>query len=201
MVWLPNNPLMRADGIAGFARGRSGLLRRRRRRHRCAFLAGAPRDVPHRGLRDDQLPDAQGCSVRPMPRLERLLPESQGRQRSWSRGRVRPLRCRRAGKLERQGPALAGQELRRSWCSTNELRSVQYFNRSPRAFAVAMRVFAAHQGRPAPPSRDAHQRRLTDRSDAQGADRPARRAADLDQRRDGGSDRRGRPRRRRARHS
>ena len=24
---------------------------------------------------------------------------------------------------------------------TNELRSVQYFNRSPRAFAVAMRVF------------------------------------------------------------
>ena len=30
---------------------------------------------------------------------------------------------------------------------TNELRSVQYFNRSPRAFAVATRVFAAHQRR------------------------------------------------------
>ena len=34
MVWLPNNPLMSCRRHTRFARGRPGLLRRRRRRHR-----------------------------------------------------------------------------------------------------------------------------------------------------------------------
>ena len=34
MVWLPNNPLMRCRRHTRFARGRPGVLRRRRRRHR-----------------------------------------------------------------------------------------------------------------------------------------------------------------------
>ena len=95
-----------------FARGRPGLPGRRRRRHRRGVVARAPRDVSHRGLRDDQFPDPQGRSADPVRGLERLLPEPQGRQRVWPRRRGNSLRRRRTGQLERQGAAAAGQELR-----------------------------------------------------------------------------------------
>ena len=78
---------------------------------------------------------------------------------------------------------------------TNELRSVQYFNRSPRAFAVATKVFARTSGGPAAPGvRSSPTARhligqmlkvLIDLSD--GA------ATAVDQRRHGGSHRRRRP--------
>ncbi len=70
IVWLPNNPLMRADGIADSHE--DGL----------AYLADvvgdvgapssprAPRDVSDRRLRDDQLPDPPGSQVDPLRRLE-----------------------------------------------------------------------------------------------------------------------------------
>ena len=82
---------------------------------------------------------------------------------------------------------------------TNELRSVQYFNRSPRAFAVAMRVFLR--------TNIAKLRRrdlMTNGASLIGQMLKVLidlggRAAGVDQRRDGRSHRRGRPRRRRAR--
>ena len=50
MVWLPNNPLMVADGIPDSHEDALALLRRRRGRHRCGFLAG----------------NAARCSLRPV---------------------------------------------------------------------------------------------------------------------------------------
>ena len=58
----------------------------------------------------------------------------------WRRGN--PVRRRRAGRL---GATRSSRRWPRNFgfvVLTNELRSVQYFNRAPRAFAVAMRVFA-----------------------------------------------------------
>ena len=89
---------------------------------------------------------------------------------------------------------------------TNELRAVQYFNRSPRAFAVAMRVFLRTEGGPAPASRDPDQRCVVHRADAEGRDGLRRRAVSGRSKdppiwieyRDGRPHRRGRPRRRRA---
>ena len=121
------------------ARGRSGVLRRRRRRHRAGVVAGPPRNVSHRGLRDDQLPHAQGRSPCPVPRLQRLLPESQGRQRDWPLGRGHPVRRGSAGHWSDKVQPSMAKNYGGFVVKTNELRSVQYFNRSPRAFAVAMR--------------------------------------------------------------
>ena len=75
MVWLPNNPLMRADGIADSHEDGLAYFDDVVGDIGAALLAGTPRDVPDRGLRDDQLPAAQGCSAGAVPRLERLLPE------------------------------------------------------------------------------------------------------------------------------
>ena len=112
MVWLPNNPLMRADGIRRLARGRLGLLRRRHRRRRPGLVARPPRDVPHRGQRDDRPPAAQGRSPGAMPRLERLLPEPQGRQRGGSLGRGNTVDAAALGDWARQGAAVDGEEPR-----------------------------------------------------------------------------------------
>ena len=148
MVWLPNNPLMRADGIPdshedGLAYfddvvGDIGEASSPARRE--TFLTAGNEMI--------NFLVAQGCSAGAVPRLERLLPEPQGRQRGRAFGRGRPVRRRGARGLERQGPAVDGQELRRFVVKTNELRAVQYFNRSPRAFAVAMRVFLRTSVRP-----------------------------------------------------
>ena len=73
-------------------------------------------------------------------------PNHKGGNEAGRADRGNPVRRRRTGQLERQGPAVAGQELWLCGADTNELRSVQYFNRSPRAFAVATKVFARTSG-------------------------------------------------------
>ena len=77
---------------------------------------------------------------------------------------------------------------------------MQYFNRSPRAFAVCHARLPAHQHRQASPTRFDDQRGLADRPDLESADRRQRRAAGVDERRDGRPHRRERPSRRRACH-
>ena len=58
MVWLPNNPLMRAEGIPDSHEDGLAYFDDVDRRHRRGVVACPPRDVPHRGLRDDRLPAA-----------------------------------------------------------------------------------------------------------------------------------------------
>ena len=143
---------------------------------------------------------AQGRSAGPVPGLERLLPEPQGRQRGRSCGRGHPVRRRRswASWSDKVQPSLA----KNYGFVVQDQRAALGAVLQP--FAARVRRgdagVPAHRAARIAPSRDAHQRCLAHRSDAQGADRPRRRrAADLDERRDGRSHRRGRPCRRRAR--
>ena len=112
MVWLPNNPLMRADGIADSHE--DGL----------AYLADVVGDIgaassPARretfltaGYEMINFLLRKGVRLHAVSRLERLLPESQGRQRRRPRCRGYPVRRRTTRELARQGPAAARQELR-----------------------------------------------------------------------------------------
>jgi 3-oxosteroid 1-dehydrogenase len=141
MVWLPNNPLMRRDGIADSHEG--GL----------AYLAdvvgdiGAPSSPARRevfltagsemisfllrkGVRlvrcpgwSDYYPNHKGGNA--AGRGVEGIPFDAAELGSWS-DKVQPSMAKNFGFV----------------VLTNELRSVQYFNRAPRAFAVAMRVFA-----------------------------------------------------------
>jgi 3-oxosteroid 1-dehydrogenase len=140
MVWLPNNPLMRADGIAdshedGLAYfdavvGDIGAASSPARRE--TFLAAGYQMLDfllRKGVRMVRCPgwsdyypnhkggNSAGRSVEGIPYDSAALGE-------WS-AKVQPSMAKNYGFVVK----------------TNELRSVQYFNRSPRAFAVAMRVF------------------------------------------------------------
>jgi 3-oxosteroid 1-dehydrogenase len=140
IVWLPNNPLMRADGIADSHE--DGL----------AYLAdvvgdiGAPSSPARRemfltagyemidflirkGVRlvrcagwSDYYPNHKGGNA--AGRAVEGIPFDDAKLGDWS-GRVQPSLGKNYGFV----------------VLTNELRSVQYFNRAPRAFAVAARVF------------------------------------------------------------
>jgi 3-oxosteroid 1-dehydrogenase len=140
IVWLPNNPLMRADGIADSHE--DGL----------AYLAdvvgdiGAPSSPARREMfltagyemidflirKDvrlvrcagwsDYYPNHKGGNA--AGRAVEGIPFDAAELGNWS-GRVQPSLAKNYGFV----------------VLTNELRSVQYFNRAPRAFAVAMRVF------------------------------------------------------------
>jgi 3-oxosteroid 1-dehydrogenase len=140
IVWLPNNPLMRADGIADSHE--DGL----------AYLAdvvgdiGAPSSPARRemfltagyemidflirkGVRlvrcagwSDYYPNHKGGNA--AGRAVEGIPFNAAQLGSWS-DKVQPSLAKNYGFV----------------VLTNELRSVQYFNRAPRAFAVAMRVF------------------------------------------------------------
>jgi 3-oxosteroid 1-dehydrogenase len=140
MVWLPNNPLMRADGIPdthedGLAYfddvvgdiGEASSLARRE-----TFLTAGNEMINllvHKGVRlvrcpgwSDYYPNhkggnSAGRSIEGVPYDAAALGE-------WS-DKVQPSMGKNYGFV----------------IKTNELRAVQYFNRSPRAFAVAMRVF------------------------------------------------------------
>ncbi|MCV7032085.1 FAD-binding protein [Mycobacterium sherrisii] len=140
IVWLPNNPLMRADGIADSHQ--DGL----------AYLADVVGDI--------------GPASSPQ-RREMFLTAGYEMLNFLRRKGIRLIRC--AGWSDYYPNHKGGNESGRavegipfdaaelgSWCGkvqpplaknygyvvlTNELRSVQYFNRSPRAFAVASRVF------------------------------------------------------------
>lgn len=140
MLWLPNNPLMEADGIAdsheaGLAYfddviGDVGPASSPARRE--AFLTAGSEMIgflQRLGVRlvrcpgwSDYYPNnkggnAAGRSVEGVPFDAAVLGD-------WS-DRVQPSMAKNYGFV----------------LKTNELRSVQYFNRSPRAFAVATRVF------------------------------------------------------------
>jgi 3-oxosteroid 1-dehydrogenase len=141
MVWLPNNPLMRRDGIPDSHE--DGL----------AYLAdvvgdiGAPSSPARReifltsgsdmitfllrkGVQlvrcpgwSDYYPNHKGGNT--AGRGVEGIPFDAAELGSWS-DKVQPSMAKNFGFV----------------VLTNELRSVQYFNRAPRAFAVAMRVFA-----------------------------------------------------------
>jgi 3-oxosteroid 1-dehydrogenase len=193
MVWLPNNPLMRAEGIPdshedGLAYfddvvGDIGEASSPARRE--MFLTAGYEMIDfltRKGVRlvrcpgySDYYPNhkggnAAGRSVEGIPYdaapLGDWSDKLQRMDKNWNRGFV---------------------------VKTSELVIVQYFNRSPRAFAVAMRVFLRTRA-----ARHPDQRCVTHRSDAEEPDRSARRATHLDEYGNGRPDRRGRPRRRRA---
>ncbi len=150
IVWLPNNPLMRADGISdshedGLAYladvvGDVGPASSSERRE--MFLTAGYEMINflvRKGVRlircagwSDYYPNHKGGNE--AGRAVEGVPFDAARLGDW-RDKVQPPLAKNYGFV----------------VLTNELRSVQYFNRSPRAFAVATRVFlrtaAARVGR------------------------------------------------------
>jgi 3-oxosteroid 1-dehydrogenase len=142
MVWLPNNPLMRADGIAdshedGLAYfadvvGDIGAASSPARRE--MFLTAGYEMINflmRKGVRlvrcpgwSDYYPNAKGGNT--AGRGVEAIPFDAAELGEWS---------------DKVQPALAKNYGQGFVVKTNELRSVQYYNRAPRAFAVAMRVF------------------------------------------------------------
>lgn len=140
IVWLPNNPLMRADGIAdshedGLAYladvvGDIGAPSSPERRE--TFLRAGHEMInflTRKGVRlircagwSDYYPNHKGGNA--SGRAVEGIPLDAARLGDW-RDKVQPPLAKNYGYV----------------VLTNELRSVQYFNRSPRAFAVAARVF------------------------------------------------------------
>lgn len=142
MVWLPNNPLMRADGIPdshedGLAYfddvvGDIGTASSPARRE--TFLTA--------GYEMVNFLICKGVRFVRCPGWSDYYPNHKGGNESGRAIECVPYDAAALGDwCDKVQPSMAksydGFVLR-----TNELRSVQYFNRSPRAFAVAMRVFA-----------------------------------------------------------
>jgi len=143
MVWLPNNPLMRADGIPdshedGMAYfddvvGDIGPASSPRRRE--MFLTAGYEMIDfllRKGVRlvrcpgwSDYYPNHKGGNA--AGRAVEAVPYDAANLEEWS---------------DKVQPALAKNYGQGFVVKTNELRSVQYFNRTPRAFLVAMLVFA-----------------------------------------------------------
>ena len=141
IVWLPNNPLMRADGIAdshedGLAYfddvvGDIGVASSPARRE--MFLSAGYEMINfliRKGVRlircagwSDYYPNHKGGNE--AGRAIEGIPFDAAELGSWH-DKVQPPLAKNYGYV----------------VLTNELRSVQYFNRSPRAFAVATKVFA-----------------------------------------------------------
>jgi 3-oxosteroid 1-dehydrogenase len=140
MVWLPNNPLMRADGVAdshedGLAYfadvvGDIGAASSPARRE--MFLTAGYEMINfllRKGIRlvrcpgwSDYYPNHKGGNA--AGRAVEGIPFDAAELGTWS-DKIQPAMAKNFGFV----------------VLTNELRSVQYFNRAPRAFAVAMRVF------------------------------------------------------------
>ncbi|MEO3759519.1 FAD-binding protein [Mycobacterium sp. B14F4] len=141
MIWLPDNPLMRAEGIPdsredGLAYfdavvGDIGEVSTPARRE--MFLSAGYDMVDfllRKGVRlvrcpgwSDYYPNHKGGNE--TGRSVEGVPFDAAALGAWA-DRVQPSMAKNYGFV----------------VMTNELRAVQYFNRSPRAFAVAMRVFA-----------------------------------------------------------
>lgn len=140
IVWLPNNPLMRADGIADSHE--DGL----------AYLAdvvgdiGAPSSPARRemfltaGFEMINFLTRKGVQLIRCAGWSDYYPNHKGGNASGRAVEGIPFDAARLGAWrDKVQPPLAknyGYVV-----LTNELRSVQYFNRAPRAFAVASRVF------------------------------------------------------------
>jgi 3-oxosteroid 1-dehydrogenase len=140
MVWLPNNPLMRRDGVPdshedGLAYladvvGDIGAPSSPARRE--VFLTAGSEMITfllRKGVRlvrcpgwSDYYPNHKGGNA--AGRGVEGIPFDAAVLGNWS-DKVQPSMAKNFGFV----------------VLTNELRSVQYFNRAPRAFAVAMRVF------------------------------------------------------------
>ena len=141
MVWLPNNPLMRRDGIPdshedGLAYladvvGDIGAPSSPARRE--VFLTAGYEMInflTRKGVRlvrcpgwSDYYPNHKGGNA--AGRGVEGIPFDAAELGNWS-DKVQPSMAKNFGFV----------------VLTNELRAVQYFNRAPRAFAVALRVFA-----------------------------------------------------------
>src|SRR3954468_1711202 len=141
MVWLPNNPLMRRDGIpdshedglAYLADVVADIAAASSPARREVFLTSGSDMITfllRKGVRlvrcpgwSDYYPNHKGGNT--AGRGVEGIPFDAAELGSWS-DKVQPSMAKNFGFV----------------VLTNELRSVQYFNRAPRAFAVAMRVFA-----------------------------------------------------------
>jgi len=77
-----------------------------------------------------------------MPGLERLLPEPQGGNEAGRAIECVPYDAAALGNWSDKVQPSMAKSYGGFVLKTNELRAVQYFNRSPKAFAVAMGVFA-----------------------------------------------------------
>jgi 3-oxosteroid 1-dehydrogenase len=142
MVWLPNNPLMRADGIAdshkdGLAYladvvGDIGAASSPARRE--MFLTAGYEMINFLLRKDVRLVRCPGWSD--------YYPNHKGGNVAGRAVEAIPFAVTELGEWsDRIQPALAKSHGKGFVVKTNELRSVQYYNRAPRAFAVALRVF------------------------------------------------------------
>ena len=162
MVWLPNNPLMRADGIPdshedGLAYfddvvGDIGMASSPARRE--MFLTA--------GYEMINFLVRKGVRFVRCPGWSDYYPNHKGGNEARPRHRRRTLRCCRAGKtgatrFSPRWPRATGSSSRR----TSYVRSsTSTARRRPSRWR---RGLLAHRGRPAPATRDAHQRRVTHR--------------------------------------
>jgi 3-oxosteroid 1-dehydrogenase len=140
IIWMPDNPLMRAEGVPDSHEdgraylddvvGDAGPASSPERRE--TFLNEGHRMITFLQRRGLQLVRCEGYTD--------YYPNANGGN---TRGRSIegvPFDARRLGRWRDQlWPSLASSH--GLVIKTNEMRSVQYFNRSPRAFAVAARVF------------------------------------------------------------
>jgi 3-oxosteroid 1-dehydrogenase len=143
MVWLPNNPLMVADGIPdshedGLAYfddvvGDIGAASSPERRE--MFLTAGYEMINFLLRKDVRLVRCPGWSD--------YYPNHKGGNAAGRGVEAIPYAAAELGEWsDKVQPALAKNYGQGFVVKTNELRSVQYFNRAPRAFVVAMRVFA-----------------------------------------------------------
>ena len=170
VVWVPDNPVMRADGVpdsyedamAHFDAvvGDVGPASSFERRH--AFLTAGP----------EMISFLQGLGVGFVHCLgySDYYSNAKGGRDEGRADRARPLRrpgARTRGSTKLQ-PGLA-QSLGLA-VMTNEARSLSHYNRSLGAFAISARVALPDLRRPGPAAGAADQRRVADRTDA----RPSR---------------------------
>ena len=200
MVWLPNNPLMRAEGIPdshedGLAYfddviGDIGAASSPARRE--TFLTAGYEMIDFLLRKGVRLVRCPGWSD--------YYPNHKGGNAAGRSVEGIPVRLRRARRLERQGSAVDGQELR---VRGQDQRAARGAVLQPVTEGVRGRDagVSAHQHRQAPASRPDDQRRILHRSDPEGPHRPQRRTAGVDERCDGRPHRRRRPRGGRARQS
>jgi 3-oxosteroid 1-dehydrogenase len=141
MVWLPNNPLMRADGIADsyedgmayFADVIGDIGAASSPARRAMFLTAGSEMIAfllRKGVRlvrcpgwSDYYPNHKGGNA--AGRAVEGVPFDAAALGEWS---------------DRIQPSMAKSYGHGFVVKTNELRSVQYYNRAPRALAVALRV-------------------------------------------------------------
>ena len=156
----------------GLLRGRHGPLRSGRRRRRSGLVVRASPRLPHRRSGDGLVPPGPRRRLRPLPRLQRLLLERQGRRRRGPGDRTGPLGRSSARRLAREAAAGPGPEPRPGGDDERSPFAVQLQPQHRRLHRVGPGR-DPHLRRPCPPAGAAHQRRVADRPDARHRPRPA----------------------------